>query len=181
MKSSAKLALKSNHGWKAKPGFRICVLDRGAVRFDFPEDWILKQAPDSVKIHDAEPPSDNCVLAISVYRLPPIDWSGLPVRDLVTAAMDGDDREILDRIDVVEEKRGELELAWGELRYRDPTENREAGARICIAREREIQCLLTLDFWADEKPRLDPVWSEVLRSLVLGLYVEDPTVGPVIH
>ena len=30
------LRLKDRHGWKSKPGYGICVLDRGAIRFDYP-------------------------------------------------------------------------------------------------------------------------------------------------
>ncbi|HEY9649388.1 MAG TPA: hypothetical protein V6C95_01910, partial [Coleofasciculaceae cyanobacterium] len=33
------LELKENHNWKSKPGTRIFVAGRGALRFDVPEDW----------------------------------------------------------------------------------------------------------------------------------------------
>jgi hypothetical protein len=34
---------------------------------------------------------------------------------------------------------------------------------------------------ADRAGRLEPVWDEVLRTLVLGMYVKDPTAGPVVQ
>src|SRR6266850_1207208 len=70
MSQPKKLELKRNHGWKAKPGHAICVLDRGAVRFEFRRNWIVKQGRDSVQVHDCEPPDDNCVLGVSHFRVP---------------------------------------------------------------------------------------------------------------
>ena len=179
MKRPKTFKLQQRHRWKSKPSHSICVLDRGAVRFDFPESWIVKHHPDSIKIHDGEPPDDNCVLAVSYLRLPPIDWSGLPLRELVTVAASGGDREILERKDIVEEPRADLELAWIEIRYIDSQEKRPAVSRIAIGRGSGIQCLVTFDFWADQAARFEAVWKEALRSLVLGWYVEDPTRGPV--
>ena len=33
--------LKERHNSNTKPGNLICVIDRGAVRFDYPGDWDL--------------------------------------------------------------------------------------------------------------------------------------------
>ena len=178
MNQGKTFRLKDRHRWKSKPGYCICVLDRGAVRFDFPVGWIVKHTPDSVRIHDREPPDDNCVLAVSHLRLPPIDWSGLPLRELVAAAVSNEDREILERKDIIERRRGDLELAWVETRYIEARERREALSRVCIGRGSGVQCLITFDLWADDAAGLEPVWNEVLGSLVLGWYVEDPTIGP---
>ena len=181
MNQSKTFKLQERHRWKAKPGHSVLVLDRGAVRVDYPEGWIVKHHPDSMKIHDGEPPDDNCVLAVSYIRLPPIDWSGLPLRELVAAAASGADRGIVERKEIVEEPRSDLELAWIEVRYTDAQEKRPAVSRIAIGRGSGIQCLVTFDFWADDAAQLEPVWKEALRSLVLGWYVDDPTLGPVIQ
>ena len=86
MSRPKQFELKRNHGWKAKAGNAICVLDRGAVRFEFRRNWILKQRPDSVQIHDCEPPDDNCVLGVSHFPVP-FDSSAVPLRELVTATV----------------------------------------------------------------------------------------------
>ena len=66
-----KLRLKDKHTWKSKPGYSICVLDRGAIRFDYPIDWNVSADEDSLKVRDKPEPDDNCVLAVSHMHLPP--------------------------------------------------------------------------------------------------------------
>lgn len=65
------LKLKENHGWRAKPGYKIFVADRGAVRFDIPQEWIMDPGKDSIKFHDRTPPDDDCLLQVSVLHLSP--------------------------------------------------------------------------------------------------------------
>lgn len=175
------LKLKKSHSWKSKPGYRIFVADRGAVRFDFPQDWILKPASDCIKLHDVEPPDDTCTLAVSYIRLPPIDWSGLPLSQLVRTVVEDDEREVLSKGEVVEVKRPDLEISWAEVCFIDPGENREAFSRICLGRGSGIQSLITFDFWPEDRTRLEPVWDEVLASLQLGLHIEDPTAGVTVN
>lgn len=171
------LRLNRDHEWKSRPGFKIFVADRGAVRFDFPEDWVVSPGPDSIKFHDKTPPDDNCCLQLSVFHLPPGDWSGLPVADLVRQVHDKDREGLIARTDVVEILRHDLDIAWMETRYRDATENRIARERIAIARGSNIQPLLTIAFWDDDGSWVVPAWNEVLRSLRLGEYINDPRRG----
>ena len=176
------LKLKKHHGWKAPPGYRIFVADRGAIRFNFPQDWVVEPGSDSINLHDKKPPDDDCRLAVSLMRLPPIDWSGLRLSTLVQQILDGDERDVQQTGEIVEERRGDLEIAWAEVRFADPnSDNREAFSRICLGREANIQCLITFDFWVDDAPNLRPVWDEVMRSLELNRYISDPTVGDVVH
>jgi hypothetical protein len=177
MSQPEKFELKRNHSWKAKPGHSICVLDRGAVRFEFRSKWVLKQLPDSVQIHDCEPPDDDCVLGVSHFRVP-VDSSAMPLGELVTAVVAADEREIIERKEAVAIQRDDLELAWVEIRYIDRETKREAFSRIAVGRGSGVHCLITFDYWADKAARFVPVWNEVLGSLVLGWYVEDPTAGP---
>lgn len=170
------LKLKPGHGWKARPGYRIFVADRGAVRFDFPQDWICIPGADSIKFHDRPPPHDDCLLQVSVMRLPPdIDWRGLPLTHLLKEAIKGDHRGTISQGDVVYVQRPDLEYAWIETRFIDPNEQREACSRACLARGANVQPFITLAFWPEDTERLNPVWDEVLRSLQLGQYVKDPT------
>jgi hypothetical protein len=171
------LKLKENHGWEVKEGYKIFVADRGAVRFDFPENWVVVPSDSgSIKFHDRQPPDDDCTLELSVMYLPDeVDWSGLALATLVEQVTSQDTRKVLSRGRARVDKRDRLELAWIEIRFLDPNENREAYSRTCLARFSNIQPLITFDFWKDQAPKLVPVWDEVIRSLVLADYVEDPT------
>lgn len=173
-----KKKLRADHRWSARPGCRIFVADGGAVRFDFPADWIVIPDADSIKLHDKPPPDDDCVLAVSYLRLPPVDWSGLPLTDLVESATRGDERPIATWGAITELRRGDLEIAWREMRFVDPRERRDACSRLCIARWGGIQALLTVEFWAADAARCGAVWDLVLETLVLDDRIRDPTRGP---
>jgi hypothetical protein len=165
-----KQTLQRDHGWKAKEGYSICVLDRGAVRLEFPSKWIVKQHPDSVQIHDSEPPNDDCVVSVSRVQTPG-DAGDVPLRDLVAALVAADERQILNSAEIVQVERGDLNIAWSEIRYIEPEKKREAFSRIAIGRGAGVHCLITFDFWADQATKFAPVWDDVLSSLMLGQYV----------
>ncbi len=171
------LKLPEKHGWHARPGYKIFVADRGAVRFDFPEDWVVVPTEDSIKFHDKPPPDDDCTLGLSVMRLPPGDWSGLLLATLVRQVIEHDSRGVTAVGEVVEVRRTDLELAWAEVRFIDPIENRPARSRTCLARAQDVQPLITFDFWEPEAPRLGKVWDEILRSLRVAEPILDPTMG----
>jgi hypothetical protein len=157
-------------GWTCKPGYKIFVADRGAVRFAFPEHWLVIPAEDSIKFHDRRPPDDDCVLAVSVMRLPPVQggWEKLPLEQLVRAIPDGDSREVTAVGDVVTAGRPGLEIAWLEVKFIDPNEKRPALSRACLARANNVQPLITMDFWESDLEKFGPVWDEVLRTLHVG-------------
>src|SRR6185437_6382773 len=114
------LKLPEKHGWHAKPGFKIFVADRGAVRFDFPDDWVVIPDADAIKFHDKQPPDDDCTLALSVMRLPPGDWSGLKLSTLIAKLVENDRRGATLRGEIIDVKRTDLELAWAEVAFIDP-------------------------------------------------------------
>ena len=175
------LKLKKNHTWTARPGYRIFVADQGAVRFDIPQDWVIIPDSDSIKFHDRQPPDDDCTLAFSYMRLPPIDWSGLPLSQLVQQIVDGDTRGITSQGEMHNLQRPDLEIAWTEVIFIDPTERRQARSRILLGRGSNIQPLITFDFWEEDASRLSSVWDEVLRSLELGMEIKDATRGHTLH
>ena len=176
-----ELALKKGHGWKSKPGKTIFVADRGAVRIEFPEGWVVIPDDDSIKFYDKQPPDDDTCLALSYMHLPPVDLSGLPVSELLKVAMQDDSRPIYSRSEIHEVKRPDLELAWAELRFIDPAQQRDCRSRICLGRGSGIQPLITMEFWEEDRERYGKVWDEVLDSLQLGEYFKDPTRGSVLH
>src|SRR5260370_23584333 len=131
--SDENFTLKTDHSWKAPPGSRIFVADRGAVRSNIPQGWIVEPDSDAIKFYDGSPPDDNCRLACSYVRLPPIDWSGLALSELIKAATGGDHRELKLTGDIHNQRRPDLELAGADLTFMDPAGHRQAYARICIA------------------------------------------------
>jgi hypothetical protein len=175
------LKLKNKHGWEAKPGYKIFVADRGALRFDIPQDWILDLGTSSFKFYDQQPPNDDCTLEVSLIRLPPIDWSELPLSRLLQQSVtDEDGRGKIGEADMRAVNRPDLEMVWAETTFIDPSQHRKAHSRICLARGSNLQVLITLVFWADDASRLSIVWDEILHSLRLGVFVQDPTRGPVV-
>ena len=51
------IKLNHAHGWHSRPGFKIFVADRGAVRFDFPDDWlVIPEENGTIKFHDKPTP-----------------------------------------------------------------------------------------------------------------------------
>lgn len=171
------LKLPEKHGWKARPGYKIFVADRGAVRFDFPEDWVVIPGDDSIKFHDKQPPDDDCTLAMSVMRLPPGDWSGLKLAFLVEKLVEKDSRGATLRGQVHDVHRTDLDLAWAEVEFIDPNEKRPARSRTCLARASNVQPLITFDFWEDQAPVLGKIWDEILRTLRVAEPILDPRLG----
>ena len=57
-------------------------------------------------------------------------------------------------------------------------QEREALARISIARCPPVQAVLTFDFWLSDLARCDEAWNGILASLRLAEWVHDPRAVP---
>lgn len=175
------LRLKDNHTWRAPEGFKIVVLDRGTVRFNIPESWHVATV-DPFELNDKPPPDDNARLSVSFWRLPKgVDWTGLPLSKMLTDAIQGHTVDVLERGKLLTSPRTDLEIIWTEHRFLDPVEPREAFSRFALARGSDTQVFISSDFWVDDTERMIPIWDEVLRSLQLGLQIDDPTKGVTLH
>jgi hypothetical protein len=170
------LPLDPNHQWTAAPGCRIAVLDRGAIRFELPQDWVFVPDRDSMKFYDHQPPDDNARLAASRPRLP-VRTENLSLRDLISMAVRDDDRGIHRMSDVRWIRRDATESAWLELQFKEPAVNREAISRLCLARSSGIHALITLEYWLEDAERFIPVWEHVLNSLTIGEFILNPQTG----
>ena len=173
------LKLKPNHKWKSKPGYSICVIDRGAVRFDYPSDWVVKPDEGSLHLHDQEPCVESCDLGVSIFRVPMAAVRDLNMDDMLRGTLAGE-REPYEQSETRRIVRGGLEIVWLEQRYVDKEYGRDARFRVALARETAV-CLISMNYWSAQAERLEPVWDEVLASLVMGLPVNDPTMGPTIQ
>jgi hypothetical protein len=98
-----------------------------------------------------------------------------------SAQQSAPDFDVLDRSAVTEYPRGDMELVWSETKFLDPNEKREAFSRHAVGRGFDVHVLMTLDYWADDRKKLLPMWNELMRSLQLGRVIQDPTKGPVLH
>jgi hypothetical protein len=171
------LDLKPNHHWQASPGYKLFVAGRGAMRFEVPQDWFFEPDTKSFRFLDRKPPDDDCRLEASFNLLPPADWRQFPLAEALAKIVDEDERHVLSKGEIITLDRQTANIVWTEFKFLDSEENREAYARICVGLGSNVQCLITFDYWVDDADRLTPVWDKVLRSLILGLYVSDPTTG----
>jgi hypothetical protein len=174
-----KHKLKSNHTWKSNPGYSICVIDRGLVRFDYPSNWIVEPEEGAVHLHDRPPSVESCDLGVSIFRVPAGQARELSLDDTLRATL-GNDRKPYQQSEIHHIARGDLEIAWLEQRYFDAEYKRDARFRVALARG-PVLCLISMNYWSNRAAGLEGVWSEVLRTLVIGMRIEDPTAGPVIQ
>ena len=171
--------LKDNHTWKSKPGFSICVIDRGLVRFDCPSNWIVKPDEGAVHLHDQAPSVESCDLGVSIFRIPAeIVWD-LSLDETLREAL-GHDRKPYQQSEIHHVAREDLEIAWIEQRYIDTEYNRDARFRVALARG-PVHCLISMNYWSNRAAGLEAVWHEVLRTLVMGMRIDDPTAGPIVQ
>ncbi|WP_427160165.1 hypothetical protein ACQFX9_00125 [Aliinostoc sp. HNIBRCY26] len=172
------LELKPDHRWESPSGYKIFVANRGAVRFNVPQNWVFEPQEKSFKFMDNKPPKDDCCLEVSFNQLPPRDWSLFPLKSTLRKVVDDDSRDVIAKGEIITVKRQTAKIVWTEIKFIDTqTEPREAFSRICIGLGSNVQCLITFDYWADQAEKLTPVWDEVMRSLTLGLYIRDPQTG----
>ena len=161
--------MPQDHEWKAAPGNKIFVADRGAMQFEYPGDWIMDFGESgSIKFFDREEVDADIRLEVSLIYVPPIDWNGLSlVRLLEDAALSDDPRDLTERGRFHHMKRATLEATWLEVGFTDAEEHRKAHSRICLARGPAAYTFITMDFWADVAPRARKVWNVVLDTLKL--------------
>ncbi|NET09563.1 MAG: hypothetical protein F6K16_33635 [Symploca sp. SIO2B6] len=171
------LELSDNHRWTSKDGYSVFVAGRGAVRFDVPKAWKFEPGETSFKFTDREPPDDNCRLEASYNHLPDADWRLFPLKVTLKQIMREDSRDVIELGEVMKLPRQTAHIVWGELKFLDRNENREAYSRICVGIGSGVQCLITFDYWVDDAEAMTPIWDVVLESLTLGLYIRDPRTG----
>ena len=172
------LELKPDHRWDSPEGYKIFVLDRGSVRLNVPQSWLLEPQEKSFKFMDKKPPDDDCCLEVSFNRLPPNDWNLFPLKSTLRKVVDQDTRDVIGKGEIITVKRQTARIVWTEIKFIDTqAEPREAFSRICIGIGSNVQSLVTFDFWADQAEQLTPIWDEAMRSLTLGLYIRDPRTG----
>lgn len=182
LKPYKTMKLAEKNSWKAPDGYKVLVLDRGAVMLNIPRDWLLVNLEPHVTVHDQQPPDDNARLSVSFWRHPPhVDWTGLPLPELLEKSVGGDKLKGTDYTPVARLPRTDIEIVWTEHRFRDDEQDRWAFSRVTVARGFGVHAVLSFDYWVDEAEQFLPVWDEIVRSLQLGLVIDDPTKGVTLH
>jgi hypothetical protein len=173
------LPMPPNHGWKCSAGHNLFIADRGAVRFEFPEAWTHGPEDDgSIGFHDRKPPADDVSLRASVLHLPPglpmaaLDRD-LPLDKLIVDAVARDTRGVAFDGRVHRQPKPDAQVVWVHMTFTDPAEQRAARSRMCMARARGVQPLITMDYWDDQAAQFEPVWDHVMRTL----WVATPIAG----
>ena len=105
--------------------------------------WDVSADSGQLNVRDHPEPDDNCVLAVSQLHLPRNLADQVPIRELVFGSIQNDDRDILERKEIVETPREDgVELAYTEIRHMDPKEKREAMIALPQqARGEGVHCL----------------------------------------
>ncbi len=189
--------LPENHGWTAKPGNKVFIADRGALRFEIPQDWLVEPSRKSIKFRDGKPPDDTMGLEVTIFYAGygmNIDWSTLPLHQLIKDVTSDDAparrgrasrrrRRGLDdtkRGSPITVKLGNLEMAWIESEFFDPGEKRPAHSLQAITRDpqKSIHALLTMSYWPEDTERAKSVWNDVLGTLKMGEHFDSPLRGP---
>ncbi|MDQ2730400.1 MAG: hypothetical protein M3Y56_01970 [Armatimonadota bacterium] len=172
--------IAKNHGWRAKEGNIAISIGRGDLMFEVPRDWICIPTETSLKVHEKQPPDDDIVLEVSVIYAPPRDWSDLPLPVLLQGILSNNGKPVRAEA-IVQVKRPALQYAWTEYREFHEKEQREAIWRSCVARGGYLHGLITYGFWPEALELADKVWKDVLDSLQMSQFFEDPAVGPRLH
>ncbi|HEY2381047.1 MAG TPA: hypothetical protein VGK48_07680 [Terriglobia bacterium] len=164
--------------WKAQPGYRILIMDHGAVRLDFPKDWIPGLDSKYIRIIDREPPETECSLLVSCRTILPT-IAGFPIRELLSevTADDGSERRILERGPIFTLFRQPMEAAWRQMRFIDPMRFQQAETRVCLARGGRTLATIVFDFWTKDELRFHNMWATLLETLAVGDYIDDPATG----
>ncbi len=172
------LELSEDHHWQSKEGYKVFVAGRGAVRFDVPQAWKFEPKEKSFRFTDGDPPDDNCCLEVS-YNLLPRDANlrDFPLKGIVKKLLQEDTREAIEISEVFKLNRQTAQIFWGQIKFIDPEEKREAYSRICVGLGSGVQSLITFEYWVEDAAQFEPIWQNVLDSLVLGLYIRDPRTG----
>lgn len=174
-----KLKLKRNHTWRSKAGNSICVIDRGVVRFEYPSHWIVEGSEGAVHLYDRPPSVESCDLGVSIFPVSADQIRELPLEDTLRASLSGE-RQPYQESAIHRSGNPEMEIAWIEQRYTDPEYKRDARFRVAIVRG-PVLCLISMNYWSSRAAGLERVWDEVLRTLIFGERIADPTAGPVVQ
>ena len=149
----------------------------GALRLS--QFWIVEPEEGAVHLHDRPPSVESCDLGVSIFHVAAEDVHDLSLDDTLRDTF-GRERKPYQQPEICHIDRGDMEIAWLEQRY--VTEQCRRGARFrgALARGR-VLCLISMNYGSNRAAGPECVWDEVLRTLVTGVHIADPTAGRVVQ
>jgi hypothetical protein len=168
------MALDASHAWKATPGYRILLVDSGAIRFDFPIGWIVHRGTKQVLLLDRYPPDERSYIGLRWRRILPAEAT-IPLEVLVSKSSIAEQRPIVSRGPVIRLFRPPLEAAWIQLQVID--RGRQMCTRMCVARGGCTQAIILAEFHSADEVKFFPIWETFLKTLAVGDYIVDATTG----
>jgi hypothetical protein len=171
------IPLPPSHGWRCKPGNELFIADRGAVAFEIPKGWVVKyDSKQGLTIHDQAPPADQARLAMTIFRLPPVQggWSQIPLDQMMIAVEKDRSKKKKHRkqfkLQIHVEHRPEVELVWAEKgTWPDPENGKPIFCRQIMARARLVQVLITFDVYQEVAGKFQAAWEDLLRSIQVAV------------
>ena len=184
------LPLPQNHGWRTtSPKNSLFIVDRGAVQFEFPREWIIiPSARGTLMVQDKPYPDENMRFDVGIAQLfredgvplrrigVSVDWER-PIDEAFMDSVKQPERELLEEGKLRLASGPGFEAAWRQVAFMDTEENRKVISRTCIARANSTCGIITFDFWPEYASRANRVWRLMLATLKVGDYIEDPTLS----
>src|SRR4029453_7441876 len=141
--------------------------------------WIVEPDKGAGHLHDRPPSVESCDLGVSLFPVSAGEIADLSLEDTLRDVLANQEKE-REQSEIHQMTRGDLDFVWIEQHYKDEEYKRDARFRVALVRG-PVLCLISMNYWANRAAGLERVWDEVLRTLVMGVMVDDPTAGPVIQ
>ncbi len=144
--------------------YRTCAVARGAVRFAFPDGWIVRGTGASVVVTNAPPPDDTEAIEVSVLELPPDLGADLTLEQMVRQASARHSAGSPPETHSV--RRDGVEIVWTEKISRDG--ERAVVVRQAWCRGSGVHAVVCYGFPEGASTGQEQRWAHLLDSLVLG-------------
>lgn len=169
-----RLVLNPDHGWTSEPGCQVFVADRGAVRFDFPRGWCIEPGEQgAIRVQDRPSPDQSRSLQLTLnYLRDDLDWTGVTTSRIRDELVRRQSRKISRQDPIGQDaSRDGLQFSWS-----SPLSLDSGGFfQVLVARKWNIQAIFRYEFTPAPDNSHESFWSILLKTVVLGDYVEDPT------
>ena len=181
------IPLAKDHAWKATEGFKLCVVSRGELIFEFPRAWWIDPREMSIKVANRKPPADDYCLEVSVIRYPASQLN-TPVPSIALLLQESvmNIGHLIESEDLVYHPREDIEIVWGEYRDIDEIEKREVIRHSCFTHcvkqdGGHLYGFLTYGFWPEKRETAEPLWQHILNTLIMDRPIKNPSIGPRIN
>ena len=167
------IQLPHDHGWKAAPGNKVFVANRGDVRFEFPERFVITHGEGAIKLHDAPPPEDACRISVTIWPFPPeVGLKMMKELDLSELLRDATAKGEPNRAEkpgpVTAGKRLNYEWAWLQHAWNDKESGRIVRTRTLMARTPRVNVLISFEFYRDREAEFAPTFEHLMATLRLS-------------